>query len=156
MKYIKGDLIRDSKQFDVIGHGCNCFLSMGAGIAKAVKQTFPDAYKADLNTKYGDRKKLGTYTSATVGNLTILNLYTQYKYTRHEVDADYNAIRKCMQAIKKDFSGKKIGLPLIGAGLAGGNWDIISKIIDEELKGEDVSIVIWEGNSGQLKQFGIQ
>ena len=155
MKYIKGDLINDSHQFDVIGHGCNCFRSFGAGIAKTVKTIFPSAYIADLKTIHGDKKKLGSYTYAEIGNLTILNLYTQYKYSRDKVDADYNAIRNCMKGIKLNYSGKKIGLPLIGAGLAGGNWDIISNIIEEELKDEDVSIVIWEGDKKLLQKFNL-
>ena len=156
MKYIKGDLVRDNHQFDVIGHGCNCFLNMGAGIAKTIKHTFKAAYLADLNTKYGDKSKLGTYTHAVVGELTIVNLYTQYKYSRSQVEADYNAIRKCMRALKKDFSGKVIGLPLIGAGLAGGDWNTIENIIKEELVDEDVVIVIWEGDKRLLQKFGLQ
>jgi len=155
MKYIKGDLVRDCRQFDVIGHGCNCFRNMGAGIARAVRQSFADAYRADLNTKHGAKSKLGTYSHAVIGELTIVNLYTQYKYTRTEVDADYDAIRKCMKALKKDFAGMSIGLPFIGAGLAGGNWELISNIIEEELKGEDVTIVIWERNGGLLQRFGL-
>jgi hypothetical protein len=35
----------------------------------------------------------------------------------------------------------KIGYPLYGSGLAGGSWEIISKIIDEELKGENHTLV---------------
>ena len=59
MKLIKGDLIQLAKngEFDVIIHGCNCFCTMGAGIAKTIKDIFPEAYKADLNTKKGDRSK---------------------------------------------------------------------------------------------------
>ena len=38
-------------------------------------------------------------------------------------------------------AGKRIGLPQIGAGLGGGDWNIISKIIDEELQGENWTIV---------------
>jgi len=40
--------------------------------------------------------------------------------------------------------GMRIGYPLIGAGLAGGDWTIISAIIDEELKGEDHALVIYQ------------
>ena len=40
------------------------------------------------------------------------------------------------------FSGKRIGYPKIGAGLAGGYWNIISKIIDKELEGENHSLVL--------------
>jgi O-acetyl-ADP-ribose deacetylase (regulator of RNase III) len=49
-----------------------------------------------------------------------------------------------MKLIKDGFSGKKIGLPFIGAGLAGGDWAIISQIIKEELAGEDITVVVWE------------
>ena len=39
------------------------------------------------------------------------------------------------------FGGKRIGYPLIGAGLAGGDWQIISAIINEELVGENHTLV---------------
>ena len=39
MKIIQGDLLQLAKQgdFDVIIQGCNCFCTMGAGIAKSIK-----------------------------------------------------------------------------------------------------------------------
>ena len=141
MKYITGDLIEQSEEFDVIVHGCNCFCTMGAGIALQIKYKFPEAYMVDIQTQYGDRDKLGTITYTKNTKPIIVNAYTQYKYTRDDVDADYNAIRTCMKEIKNKFNGKKIGMPLIGAGLAGGDWNKISKIIEEELSGEDVTIV---------------
>ena len=55
--------------------------------------------------------------------------------------ADYDAIRAVLRHIKDNFSGKKIGYPKIGAGLAGGDWDVIAKIIDQELDGEDHTLV---------------
>lgn len=54
---------------------------------------------------------------------------------------DYDAVRSCMRWIKERYSGLRIGLPKIGAGLAGGDWDRISRIVDEELDGEDVTLV---------------
>ena len=50
MQTEKGDLIQKARagEFDVIVHGCNCFCTMGAGIAKTIKQVFPAAYLADL------------------------------------------------------------------------------------------------------------
>ena len=41
----------------------------------------------------------------------------------------------------QDFDVIVHGYPLIGAGLAGGDWAIISKIIDEELKDENHTLV---------------
>lgn len=47
----------------------------------------------------------------------------------------------CLRKINHQFHDKRIGLPLIGAGLAGGDWNIIEKIIGKELKDMDVTIV---------------
>ena len=62
MKVIRGDLVQLALagKFDVIVHGCNCMCTMGAGIAKQIKQKFPEAYRVDCQTKKGDRSKLGT------------------------------------------------------------------------------------------------
>ena len=145
IKYTQGDLVRDAERdFDVIGHGCNCWCTMGKGIALDVKKKYPRAYDADRATALGDKDKLGTFTSWENLGLTVLNMYTQWHYAGSDVKADYDAIRNCMKLVKKYHSRKKIGLPLIGAGLAGGSWDIIEKIIEEELVGEDVTVVIWE------------
>jgi O-acetyl-ADP-ribose deacetylase (regulator of RNase III) len=43
--------------------------------------------------------------------------------------------------MKQDFPGRSIGYPRIGAGLAGGDWTVIAQIIDEELSGEDHTLV---------------
>ncbi len=153
IKYVKGDLIRDAeKDYDVIAHGCNAFCTFGAGIALGVKNKWPEAYAADKRTVYGDSGKLGTYSSwTTPSGLVILNLYTQWQYrgAPDDIKADYEAIRKCMKLIKQNFYGQRIGLPLVGAGLAGGDWDVISEIIEEELNGEDVTVVIWEKSKDQ-------
>ena len=147
MKVVKGDLIKLALQkgFDVIIHGCNCQCAMGAGIAKAIKETFPEAYEADLKTVKGSKDKLGTISCAVVNRkeheIIVVNGYTQYHWAGSGVLADYDAIRMVMRHVKENFSGKKIGYPKIGAGLAGGDWDIISKIIDQELDGEDHTLV---------------
>ncbi|MFH2093198.1 MAG: phosphatase [Pseudomonadota bacterium] len=150
MKKREGDLIQLAKtgQFDVIVHGCNCFCSMGAGIAAQMREHFPEAYLADLNTASGDRQKLGDYSCARVnrdGNLfTVVNGYTQYHYAGAQTLADYDAIHKLFLKIKQDYAGLKIAYPKIGAGLARGDWEIISIIIDTALKGENHTLVIYK------------
>ena len=46
-----------------------------------------------------------------------------------------------MRKINHNYRNKRIGLPLIGAGLAGGDWNRIKKIIEKELCDMDVTIV---------------
>lgn len=150
MKSVEGDLLKLAGQghFDVIVHGCNCFCTMGAGIAKSISDQFPAAYEADLATEKGSREKLGTYSSAevTVGDqqFVVVNAYTQFQWRGAGVKADYEAIREVFRSIRRDFAGKRIGYPMIGAGLAGGDWDTISEIICEALVGEDHTMVVFK------------
>ena len=147
MKVTRGDLLALARRgdFEVIAHGCNCFCAMGNGIAGQVKRQFPAAFEADKKTVKGDKAKLGTCTTAAIDvdgrSFVIVNAYTQYTWSKPEQVADYEAIRRCMRFIKAQYAGRRIGLPRIGAGLAGGDWQVIAKIIDEELAGEDVTLV---------------
>ncbi len=148
MKVVQGDLIAMAQRgdFDVIVHGCNCQCAMGAGIAKTIKRVFPQAYAADKRTPQGDASKLGTFSAATVeteaGDLVVVNAYTQEHWRRHgSPPIDYSALESAFRAVKDAFSGKRIAYPRIGAGLAGGDWQRISAIIDRVLQGEDHTLV---------------
>lgn len=144
---IQGDLIKLALagKFDVIIHGCNCMCVMGAGIAKSIKDTFPEAYEADCATPKGERSKLGTISTAKVERgghaFTVVNAYTQFHWHGEKPLADYDAIRSAMREVAKQFAGQRIGYPRVGAGLAGGDWDSIKRIIDEELVDQDHTLV---------------
>lgn len=141
IKEITGDLFAITDQLDVIVHGCNCFSTMGAGVAKIVREKYPLAFSVDKFSPLTPNQKFGkiTHTGNTT-TPTIVNAYTQFNF-RGPNNADYGAIRSAMKEVKKEFTGKRIGMPLIGAGLAGGDWTIIKQIIEEELGDEDVTIV---------------
>lgn len=147
MKEIIGNLITMALQhkFDVIVHGCNCFCIMGAGIARQIKEIFPEAYLADRKTTPGDIKKLGCYSRAKsspqLGNITVINAYTQYNYNKYSTAIVYIAVKKVFEKINQDFKGKKIGIPKIGTGLAGGDWKQISNIIEKATPDLDITVV---------------
>ena len=160
VKTIKGDLValaQDGK-FDIIVHGCNCLHTMGAGIALQLANTFPGplgpATIDRLGTKLGDRDKLGSFTIAngvtSLGKIfAIVNGYTQYDFgsTDGVAPVDYDAIRDVFRGLAElctNAPDVRIGYPAIGAGLAGGNWDRIAAIIDEELEGFDHTYVEYE------------
>lgn len=151
MNTIKGDLLAlaRAKEFDVIVHGCNCFHNFGVGIARQIMLSYPLAFEEDKKTSYGDRAKLGTIVSCYInhgmnGQFHIVNAYSQFGCNVKTPQIDYVALRNCFKEIKNKFSGKRIGYPKIGAGLAGGDWNIISKIIDEELSGENHTFVEYQ------------
>lgn len=147
MNILNGDLIQFALtgRFDVIIHCCNCFCTMGAGIARLIRDDFPEAYQADLKTQMGDKDKLGKYSHAGIernGNFfTIINGYAQYDFSGTGILVDYGALQKLFVSVKKDFPKKRIGYPKIGAGLAKGDWEVISNIINKELQGEEHTLV---------------
>jgi O-acetyl-ADP-ribose deacetylase (regulator of RNase III) len=165
--YIDGDLIKLSKEgiFDVIVHGCNCLSTMGAGIAPQMAAAFgcdkfemeswgPSIEKLgniDYETFVLGKENIfslehGAYNHDNEPELVVVNAYTQYKYGRNHSDGvaqpfDYEAFTICMRKINNVFRGKTIGMPKIGAGLAGGDWSRIEQIIKVELKDCEVIII---------------
>lgn len=159
MTYKAGNLITaaQSGEVNVIAHGCNCLNTMKSGIAPDIAKAFPEAWAADQMTVKGDRAKLGTLSSAfSTNGLLVYNLYIQYTFTGRKegkMDLDYWALRSALSAMAVSLHAEcrildmsthdlKIGLPKIGAGLAGGDWAIISKIIESRLRDFDVTIYV--------------
>jgi O-acetyl-ADP-ribose deacetylase (regulator of RNase III) len=153
---LQGNLVQMALQgaFDLIAHGCNCFHTMNAGLALQLATRFPAIRHTDRQTRYGDRGKLGTYSSTSIvldtslKGLTILNCYTQYLYGRPKTGkdglsphCDYAAIRQVMAQINSAFTGQHLGIPRIGAGLAGGRWSLIERIILNNTQDLRVTIV---------------
>lgn len=177
MKYIIGNLIDLAIQgeFDVIAHGCNCFKNFGLGLALEIKRKLPEAYQADLDFKNPTLGKISIGFDH-YENIAIVNCYTQYnvgkphhetnrtKYPFDTAETRYEAIKSCMSQLKSFCTSKffdnnsdttlipntKIGLPLIGCGLAGLEWSKVSKIISEELNEMDVTVVVFN-ESERLK-----
>ncbi|MEO1029135.1 MAG: macro domain-containing protein [Pseudomonadota bacterium] len=145
--HVVGDLLELALQgqFDVIVHGCNCFHAMGAGIAKPIRQLFPEAYQADKQTPYGDRTKLGTISVAAIERgdtrFQIVNAYTQFQWRGRGEKVDYDALGQCFEQVAEQFPSAHVGYPLIGAGLAGGDWNIIKDRIESALNDQRHTLV---------------
>lgn len=161
--------------FDVIAHGVNCFCNMGAGIAPQMAKAFRcDRFPLEAPEYRGDHTKLGlidfeermtpwekplvanaspTYTEKYLGSykrLTVVNAYTQYGYGRNHKHGsaqplDYEALESCFIKINSIFAGQKVGLPQIGCGLAGGDWNVVKEMIQTLLVDCDVTVVIFNG-----------
>ena len=112
---------------------------MGAGIAAQIKEKHPDAYYADIYSNLTPEQKLGNYTSND--RCDILNIYSQYNPGKN---LDYEALSLALRKINDEFDGLSIGLPQIGCGIAGGDWEKVREIIKSELKSCDVTVVIYK------------
>jgi O-acetyl-ADP-ribose deacetylase (regulator of RNase III) len=119
-------------------HCCNCFNTMGAGVALSVKSKYPEAFGADSRTVCGDKGKLGKFSSAkTKDEKMIYNLYGQYHYgsfARNSRQLNYEAFYQSIELAQKDtiqLGIKKVAIPYkIGCSLAGGEWKIVRSIFE--------------------------
>ena len=147
MKTIEGDLIElaDAGRFDVIIHGCNCFHSMGAGIAAQIAKRWRSVLYADLDTEHGGRAKLGGYSWVDVqtkggARLSVVNAYTQHI---PGPDANLAWIEGAMREVAGDFDPSlRIGYPMIGCGIGGLGWRDVAPIMYAAFDGRDHTLVV--------------
>lgn len=138
LNHKKGNLLDLAEQgeFDIVVQGCNCFNTMGGGIAREIRERYPEVAAVDSKTVRGDYNKLGNWTSEAVirknGSIefTVINAYTQYSVSRGEDVFEYIAFELILQKLLQAHGDMKIGVPYIGMGLAGGNKDIIIPMIE--------------------------
>lgn len=136
-EYRVGDITKD-KSIQAIIHQCNCFKTMGAGVAKAIAEAFPEAILADELSTVSPFNRLGSYSKAKVGNTTIYNLYAQYRPGRYPSAYDmidrykrlYNGILIIFDNMPHEDI--RIGIPyMIGCGISGLYEDHVFEIIRE-------------------------
>jgi O-acetyl-ADP-ribose deacetylase (regulator of RNase III) len=135
-----------------IVHGCNAQGVMGSGVALAVKNTYPGAYKSYIQHHQTHGLVLGiAYPYIVDDNLVIWNAITQDGFGGGIRNTSYDAIQTCFQEVNwhlseggrdnKPFTQPaEIHIPLIGAARGGGNWEIIREIIEQTM---DYPVTLW-------------
>ena len=110
---------------------------MGAGIAKRIKDKYPEAYAADIKTgAIGDSKRLGTFSVAHSprDDKWIYNLYGQFNYGRMARFTSYDAVERGLTKIARhavENNVTTLGLPKnMGCVNGGGNWGIVRAIVE--------------------------
>ena len=157
LKHTKGNLLdlAEAGEFDIVVQGCNCFCTMGGGIAREIRERYPHVAAIDGKTLRGDYNKLGNWTSENVilknGTVTfdIINAYTQYNMSQGTDVFEYIAFQLILEKLAFVYPGKRFGLPYIGCGLAGGDKETIVDMIDIFAKR-----VALEGGTVTLVEFG--
>lgn len=147
VNYVKGNLLDSDCMY--ICHQVNCQGVMGSGIAKQIKERWPEVYANYRITcsMFKPEKLLGTIDVVdTNDHHNIVNIFGQltcgYDGKRY---TSYDAFSDALKKFKAWFPhGSTIGFPKnIGCGLGGGNWKVISTLI-EEILGEDFEVYIYE------------
>lgn len=98
-----GDLLDFPKGLRAIAHSCNCQNTMGGGIAKAIRDRYPQAWEADCEAARRGINKLGQFSDADIGNKRVYNLYTQKTYGRGKRFVNYEAFYEALCNLRADL-----------------------------------------------------
>ena len=134
--YKNGDCLKGDERYVI--HGCNAKGVMGSGIAKQIKEDFPKAFNDYVSHYKKHGLHLGEVIPSDNVSKIIFNAITQQSYGRDvgKRYVSYDAIRDSLKWINGYLSEMddmpEVAMPQIGAGLGGGDWEIISSIIEEE------------------------
>lgn len=153
IKQINGNIF-DSKA-DVICHQVNVYGVMGAGIAAEVKQRYPQvdkeyrykcSYAKDISDLLGGVQFVETYYGS---RQYISNCFSQCEVPdSNGVLTSYSAIAECFVCVKNWLiinKKKTVAIPYkIGCGIAGGDWNKVSEIIENVFGNDDLTCEIWK------------
>jgi O-acetyl-ADP-ribose deacetylase (regulator of RNase III) len=116
----------------VICHQVNCRRLMGAGLALDIRHLYPEVHKAYVKKddwRLGDCQIVKIYRGGYIANLA-----GQEDVGPGICRTDYTALRNALR-VARDFANANsltLYIPYgIGCGLAGGDWKIVSSIIEE-------------------------
>lgn len=123
---------------DILAHQTNCKGVMGAGIAKQIKEVYPEVfkdYKSYCDSFEKDIEILGTMRISKCNNgKYIASLFGQYSYNKYVKQTIEDELKKSI-ILLHDYAkdnNLSVAFPyMIGCGLAGGNWDKIYPLIEE-------------------------
>lgn len=128
LEYVRGDLLKSD--CEVIAHQANCFSVFGAGVAGQIAEQFPEAVAADRQWGIPPEGRLGWYLGGPSDGMRIAHLYGQYHPGANtEYLAAGLAFKRLLDTVPFDM---KVGLPyLMGCGIGGGDWAVMSAIIEQ-------------------------
>lgn len=143
----------------IIAHGVNCQGVMGSGVAKAIRDKWPDVYKGYMNNGKNrtgkDDNLLGSchLIQANMKDVDckvhVANCYTQRFYGRDgKKYADQWAIIESLKYVYywADLYELDVFMPKIGAGLGGLDWETeVLPIVEmwDKLSKPDTYICVW-------------
>ena len=150
---------------DIICHQVNCQGKMNSGVAKAIRDKWPEVYikymesneviwdKAHEHGRMIWNHMLGQIQVVFIADkktMAVVNMFAQenYGYDGRRYTS-YDAFWSCLGEIKRTINpGLRIAFPArIGCVRGGANWYVILTMIKEVL-GADYNVEIWDYDKG--------
>jgi O-acetyl-ADP-ribose deacetylase (regulator of RNase III) len=144
IKIVEGNILNAIE--DVRCQQVNCQGVMGAGLALQVKNKYLEVYNEYIKTckQTSPQKLLGSvqYIECHDGYI-FANLFGQLNYGKGQQYTLYSALKNCLEYVHdraKKYE-ETVAIPYgIGCGLAGGDWEIVYKMIESIFSDYEVTI----------------
>jgi O-acetyl-ADP-ribose deacetylase (regulator of RNase III) len=152
ISYLKGDATQPRGQgFRIIAHIVNDKTpNWGGGFALVLKKTWPEVQR-DFQNWVGSgagELRLGNIRFTSVNqNLGVVSMISQHGYGPSSLPrVRYNALKECLGKLADLAIGSQasVHMPRIGCGQAGGEWSVVSELIEDTLCKEGVEVTIYD------------
>jgi O-acetyl-ADP-ribose deacetylase (regulator of RNase III) len=146
---VEGDIF--GADCEVIAHAVNCKGKMGSGLAKQVKDKYPNAYEEYRNA-CSLAKPYELINSCLIfrakPGLWIANLFTQLHYgSDGKRYTNYEAVYSSLESLERQMSMdrlKSVAFPSgMCCGLGGGDWGIVEAMIGKVFKDSGIAHKIY-------------
>jgi O-acetyl-ADP-ribose deacetylase (regulator of RNase III) len=156
--YKEGNLLL-AKDVEVIGHQANCQNTFGSGIARTIREMYPDAYKADCDAAIGKVNILGNFSVGYIPadhNISsirrIYNLYGQNLFGKGTRQTNYDALYSALEGMAHDLVENDMDLPApsvgfpyqMGSDRGGGNFRIVERLIEVAFENYEGGVIIYK------------
>ena len=154
IKIIEEDILNSGAL--IIAHQCNCCSVDAKGLAKSIFDKYPYAnnYKNRIKndkTTYSEPGTIEIFGEGTKEAPFIINIYAQYfpgvsEYANYTASLRRGWFKECLQHIEafvklNNIHLHNVAMPYnIGCGLAGGDWELYSKYLEES----NLNIVLYK------------
>lgn len=151
VKIVVGDATKPIGEGNkIIAHVCNDIGAWGKGFVLAVNklsQRPKNLYKFAIEKH---QIKLGDIQLVLIPedpSIYVANMVAQHGIVKDEEGEPpirYDSLRECLKQVYSEAKQRNatVHMPRIGCGLAGGEWNVVEKIILEELK--DVQVYVYD------------
>lgn len=154
INYIRGDATRPLGTGNrLITHCCNDAGYWNAGFVQALTRRWPEPEHAYRRWAKGQETlpfALGQVQFVKVApGLCVANIIGQSgirNRTTYPPPIRYEAIRKGLERVRQLALTHQasVHMPRMGAGLAGGNWNLIAEIIDTQLCAHGIEVTVYD------------
>ena len=157
--YVEGDIFAALKGVTAttfVPHVCNDRGAFGAGFVVPLKKHYPDCHEAYMKWSSGNPPHGHAYPDGDafrLGGTQIVEVSDSPKIFVCNMVAQtlggvrplyYNMLARCMDAVARSCvkEGGEVRCPLFGAGLAGGDWAFVEKLVEDCWLRRQVSVTV--------------